>query len=194
LDQEIKSMKTFLAQNQFMSSDANVPVALESAAATPCPQPPAAAVPNSAEALPSSQTAGSAVALKAACPGATAVPIPVSDGVLVKSLSSVEMEPSVTEAYAPSEAAIDSCQEPVAADCTGENCENLKFVYECTDGTVFHRCAVCDRKAYRSATDCIPEIFHWVRKLLKDDRKFHLDEAAFMAAIDEEPLFLRNTA
>jgi hypothetical protein len=38
----------------------------------------------------------------------------------------------------------------------------------------------------------IPEIFHWVRKLLKDDRRFVLDEGAFMAAIDEEPLFLRS--
>jgi hypothetical protein len=64
--------------------------------------------------------------------------------------------------YTPSEAAIDSCQEPVAAD----------------------------------PIDCIPEIFHWVRKLLKDEHlplsRFVLDEGAFMAAIDEEPLFLRQ--
>jgi hypothetical protein len=38
----------------------------------------------------------------------------------------------------------------------------------------------------------IGEIFHWVRKLMKDDRRFHLNEEEFMAAIDEEPLFLRQ--
>lgn len=46
-----------------------------------------------------------------------------------------------------------------AADCIDETCENLKFVYECTDGTMFHRCTTCSRKAYLSAGDGIPEIF-----------------------------------
>jgi hypothetical protein len=47
-------------------------------------------------------------------------------------------------------------------------------------------------QAAAEAIDDIPEIFHWVRKLLKDDRRFVLDEGAFMDAIDEEPLFLRS--
>jgi hypothetical protein len=136
-------MKTFLAQNQFMSSEAIVPEASGSAGITPCPRAPA--VPNSAEALPSSQTAGSAVALKAACPGATAGIIQVSDGVFQESLPSGEIDPSVMLDCPPSESISD-----------------------------------------------IPEIFHWVRKLLKDDRRFVLDEGAFMAEIEEEPLFLRS--
>jgi hypothetical protein len=37
----------------------------------------------------------------------------------------------------------------------------------------------------------INEIFFYARKLIAEDRRFVLDEAAFMAAIDEVPLFLR---
>jgi hypothetical protein len=108
-------MKTFLAQNQFISnSDVHAPETSGSAAV--CVQPP---LPTAAE-----------------------------------QVSFVSMDLITEQAET---AAIDSYQEPMAAD---------------------H----------------IPEIFHWVRKLLKDDRRFVLDEGAFMAAIDEEPLFLRNTA
>ena len=42
------------------------------------------------------------------------------------------------------------------------------------------------------ATDQIHEIFHWVRKLIKDDPGFVLDEARFLAEIEEVPLFLRE--
>jgi hypothetical protein len=46
------------------------------------------------------------------------------------------------------------------------------------------------------ATDCIHEIFHYARKLCREsnavDRRFVLDEAAFMAELDEPPLFLRR--
>jgi len=42
------------------------------------------------------------------------------------------------------------------------------------------------------ATDCIHEIFHWVRKLMRGHQGFVLDEPAFMADVEEEPLFLRS--
>jgi hypothetical protein len=42
------------------------------------------------------------------------------------------------------------------------------------------------------ATDHINEIFFYVRKLMKQPPRFVLDEAAFMAAIEEEPLFLKD--
>lgn len=41
------------------------------------------------------------------------------------------------------------------------------------------------------ATDHIHEIFHFARKLCEPTR-FVLDEAAFMEAIEERPLFLRR--
>ena len=42
------------------------------------------------------------------------------------------------------------------------------------------------------ATDHIHEIFHYVRKLMKGHHGFILDEARFLADIDETPLFLRE--
>lgn len=41
-------------------------------------------------------------------------------------------------------------------------------------------------------TDCISEIFFYARKLMKQPPRFVLDEARFLANIDEEPLFLRE--
>ena len=42
------------------------------------------------------------------------------------------------------------------------------------------------------ATDCIHEIFHWVRKLMRGHQGFVLDEPAFLADVEEEPLFIRS--
>ena len=49
------------------------------------------------------------------------------------------------------------------------------------------------------ATDCISEIFHYARKLIAEDRclaedehRFVLDVDAFMAEVEEPPLFLRK--
>lgn len=42
------------------------------------------------------------------------------------------------------------------------------------------------------ATDHIHEIFHYARKLLARDRRFVLNEAAFMEAIEPPPLFLQR--
>ena len=42
------------------------------------------------------------------------------------------------------------------------------------------------------ATDCIHEIFHWVRKLMRGHQGFVLDDLAFMADVEEEPLFIRD--
>jgi hypothetical protein len=42
-------------------------------------------------------------------------------------------------------------------------------------------------------TDCISEIFFYARKLMKEPAGFVLDEQAFMAEIEETPLFLRQT-
>ena len=42
------------------------------------------------------------------------------------------------------------------------------------------------------ATDCIHEIFHWVRKLMRGHQGFVLDEPAFMAELEEVPLFVRD--
>jgi hypothetical protein len=38
----------------------------------------------------------------------------------------------------------------------------------------------------------VHEIFYHARKLVDDDHRFVLDEQAFMEAIEEMPLFLRN--
>ena len=46
-------------------------------------------------------------------------------------------------------------------------------------------------QATAEQTNYINEIFFYARKLIAEDRRFVLDEAAFMAAIDEVPLFLR---
>lgn len=54
------------------------------------------------------------------------------------------------------------------------------------------RCTEPHEGAGALGTEHIGEIFHWVRKLIKDDRRFVLNEGDFMAAIDEEPLFLRE--
>jgi hypothetical protein len=41
-------------------------------------------------------------------------------------------------------------------------------------------------------TDHIHELFYFVRKLMKQPPRFVLDEEAFMSAIDETPLFVRE--
>jgi hypothetical protein len=46
--------------------------------------------------------------------------------------------------------------------------------------------------AAAEAIDHIHEIFFYVRKLMKEPPRFVLDEAAFMAEIEEEPLFIRD--
>ena len=38
----------------------------------------------------------------------------------------------------------------------------------------------------------IHEIFHWVRKLMRGHQGFVLDQAAFMAEVEEVPLFVRD--
>ena len=43
-----------------------------------------------------------------------------------------------------------------------------------------------------SMTDCISEIFFYARKLMKQPPRFVLDEAQFMADVEEVPLFLRE--
>jgi hypothetical protein len=43
-----------------------------------------------------------------------------------------------------------------------------------------------------SDIDCISEIFFYARKLMKQPPRFVLDEAEFMAEVEEEPLFLRD--
>jgi hypothetical protein len=48
------------------------------------------------------------------------------------------------------------------------------------------------RDTTAGATDHIPEIFHWVRKLMRGHQGFVLDEARFLADIDETPLFIRE--
>ena len=40
--------------------------------------------------------------------------------------------------------------------------------------------------------DCINEIFFFARKLIKQAPRYLLDEGAFMADIEEEPLFIRD--
>jgi hypothetical protein len=101
--------------NPFLNSAASFPAAVGSAAATPCPQPRAAAAP-----------------------------------IEVSADEILELQPAGTE---------------VAASV---------------------------RTAASDPTDCISEIFFYARKLMKQPPAFVLDEAAFMAAIDEEPLFLRS--
>jgi hypothetical protein len=48
------------------------------------------------------------------------------------------------------------------------------------------------RDTTAGATDCISEIFHYARKLMSGHRGFVLDEARFLAEIDETPLFIRE--
>jgi len=43
-----------------------------------------------------------------------------------------------------------------------------------------------------SDIDCINEIFFYARKLMKQPPRFVLDEVAFMAEVEETPLFLRE--
>jgi hypothetical protein len=45
---------------------------------------------------------------------------------------------------------------------------------------------------HAGATDCISEIFHYARKLMRGHQGFVLDEAAFMAEVEEIPLFIRE--
>ena len=110
----------------------------------------AALVPDVAEA---------AVSKPLVAPSETAAPISVSDGVLLTSLPSAEMELSATTARALSE----------------------------TEGAVSVSAASSDNH--------IHEIFVYARKLLAghpDLVGFVLDEAAFMAEVEEIPLFIRE--
>jgi len=50
----------------------------------------------------------------------------------------------------------------------------------------------CQEPVAASPIDHIHEIFFHARKLMKDDRRFVLDEGAFTAALDEPPIFLQN--
>jgi hypothetical protein len=47
---------------------------------------------------------------------------------------------------------------------------------------------------HAGATDQIHEIFHFVRKLMKQPPAFVLDEERFMAAIEPAPMFLRGAS
>ncbi len=46
--------------------------------------------------------------------------------------------------------------------------------------------------ATAAPTDHIHEIFFYVRKLMKQQPRFVIDEAAFMAEVEEVPLFVRD--
>jgi hypothetical protein len=152
-------LKTFLAQNQFISNSViGIPMA-ESAGATPCPQPAAPA-----EAIQSSDggveghVQSHALGLP---PKYNRCGKRKPEGALPEGFGASKDEPAGIKPGSSETAAIDSCQEPVAADISD-----------------------------------IPEIFHWVRKLLaEDDRRAEnfVNWQELEAAIDEElPLFIRD--
>jgi hypothetical protein len=139
-------MKTFLAQNQFISNSAVI-------------QPP---------------TAESAVAssLVRADAGATAAPIsnPVAKATKGKA-GTAGVNGPVRRSTAGTGLRV------------GEVSADLPATSEIMDATA---------RRDEHPTDHIPEIFYWVRKLLKDDRRFVLDTDAFMAEVEEVPLFVRD--
>ena len=168
-------MKTFLAQNQFISNSvSHVPVDTGSGAVTASPHSTAAPVaiadpdggymgPRLSPALGTSVVSEAAVPLRAA-----------SDPAI----------PSSNE-WRPQEAP--RCTEPHDGAC---NCEYA----QCDD---FDR-PDCKAKAAGldpwpdSPTDHIHELFFYARKLIADGRRFVLDEARFLADLDEAPLFLQE--
>jgi hypothetical protein len=153
-------LKTFLAQNEFISnSAADIPSAAGSAGATPCPQPRAPAAPIEVSvALPSGPVAAET-------------------------------------------AAIDSCQEPVAADLIlNSGAPQPRGEPAQTDAT--------QPAGSPTITDDIPEIFRVAHQLCAEARQFipdypsiyqaMLDESAPRASADDpvwtdaSPLFLRS--
>jgi hypothetical protein len=50
----------------------------------------------------------------------------------------------------------------------------------------------CQEPASASPINHINEIFHYARKLMRGHQGFVLDEAAFMADVEEVPLFIRS--
>ena len=50
----------------------------------------------------------------------------------------------------------------------------------------------CPHSTAAADIDCISEIFFYARKLMKQPPRFVLDDAAFMADVEETPLFLRE--
>jgi len=137
-------MKTFLAQNQFISnSTSHVPVDVGSAAADD--QPPLQAA---ADAIHSSD-----------------------DGVENRATSdNVKRQ----ERVAGLETRSATIQRQVSPAGSSE-----------TEGAVSVSAASSD-------ISDIPEIFHWVRKLIKQSPRYVLNEGEFMADVEEEPLFLRD--
>ncbi len=101
--------------------------------------------------------------------------IPVSPGVFQGSLPSGEIEPSVMLACAPGES---------ESSTSRGGREEIPAVMP-------HMAA-----GDSDATDHIHEIFYHARLLIAEDnaahRRFVLDQATFMEAIEEPPLFLRT--
>lgn len=157
-------MKTFLAQNQFISNSTAISpravgstadsayrlqnVARPDATAERDPQPNSV---SDAEPLPVSLTSGTAAAFP---------PLPACDATAAPS----------SAAFVAAEAAV---SEPLVAPSE-------------TAATIAIRAAAA------SDADCISEIFFYARKLMKQPPRFLLDEAAFMAEVEEVPLFLRE--
>src|SRR5882672_5857948 len=164
---------TPMPASPFLNSGAHVPEAPGSAAADQVAPQVAAAELLSDFAEASAQLADreTAVALQAACPGATAEQIEIAPSPDLISehaksaVASSDLQPRATAELIP--ASTGGPQEAPAPRCTEP-----------------HKGA--------GALDHIPEIFHWVRKLMKDDVGFVLDEAAFMADVEEIPLFIRE--
>jgi hypothetical protein len=135
---------------------------------------------------PEPPTAGSAVASSDLQPRATAEPFSVSDGVRLSSLPSGESDPSVTLGFAPS-----GTEGAVSRAAPSDKINEPSM----TNGGDQEASAPATPKnpdADALGTDCIHEIFHWVRKLMRGHQGFVLDEPAFLADVEEEPLFLRD--
>jgi hypothetical protein len=184
-------MATYLAQNQFMSSAADVPSAVGSAGAPPQPPvAPAGTTTNATSFLhdPIQSSCGDRGKhhgfTDQAKPGLQA-----GDAGVASSPQEAESSSS-TGGY----------QEAPAPRCTDQP-DGVGALEKCN--CAYSLCDDFDRPDCKAKaagldpwpdgpTDHIPEIFHWVRKLLKDAPAFVLDEARFLADIDEEPLFLRE--
>ena len=122
----------------------------------------------------SPRTEGSAAASKPTpVADAAAAPVSVSPGDLRDLCPSGEIDPSVMLDWAP-----------------GENL--LSMTMEVLSEAPAEPQTVTVAASPAGATDQIHEIFFYARRLLKDDRRFVLDESRFLADIDETPLFLRE--
>ncbi len=180
-------MKTFLAQNQFLSHPSVISPRTERSVAVSKPPPvadaAAALISNSAV---STTTAGSAAASSLVCADAGAAVVSVSNPVANASVEARPPENWGRQAgLSDGEAAIVA---PVAEGVSRLADERTSAATsEFMDAT-----ARRDEHSISAATDHIHEIFHYVRNLMKQPPRFLLDEAEFMAAVEEEPLFIRD--